>query len=223
MQLRSKEKWNHGEIQQRNLKKQLRNMKTKILTIKVLLLFFSTLHFCSCVEQNESGIEWKVNLKEQADGTYELVCSFKSLTEKKIIFDREAFCYSCTYEEKVKLYDKIMPSPNDFIHSQVVLENLSGNKRLFSNLFTINGESKLIMSDLCMFGCLEYLKVGGDATHISIKIPYLSDLQVTGNDKRIRLIYLFKASPLQIEKGYNDIRIISEWFLLPTAVNNHRN
>ena len=126
----------------------------------------------------------------------------------------EAFCYTCTYGENVKLNDKNLPTVDIFENSQIVIENYKGMKRLFSNMFTLQGESKIVSTDMCMFGCLKRLKLGKDPQYVIVEVPYLSDLQVTDSDNRIRLIYIFKASDEQKNNGFSDFRLISGWFSL---------
>lgn len=156
---------------------------------------------------------WEARLDKNS-GSLQLVNEFTSAKELDIIFDRKAFSYVCYYGEDIELLGEVSKITN-FKYNQIIIENESGQKRLYSNVYFQNdSEIKELPDENCMYDWYEYLKLNNIPTVVKITIPYLSDLKVNSDDRRVRLYYVFKPNVEQKSKGYSDLIIRSNWINL---------
>jgi len=65
-----------------------------------------------------------------------------------------------------------------------------------------------------MYDWYEYLKLSTKPQVIKIEIPYLSDLKVSKVDDKIRMLYVFKPTEEQKNRGYSNLIIKSNWIKL---------
>ena len=157
-------------------------------------------------------VSWEVKL-ETTKGSLQLVNKLKSAKGVEMIFDRKAFSYVCYNREDIELCGD-MPKIEKFKYNQIILENESGQRRLYSNVYFDDGEVKELPDENCMYDWYEYLKLSSKPQVIKIEIPYLSDLKVSKVDDKIRMLYVFKPTEEQKNRGYSNLIIKSNWIKL---------
>lgn len=154
---------------------------------------------------------WEVKLETKKE-SIQIINKFTSDKKIDFIFDRKAFSYLCYYGENINIDGNL--SEINFKFNQIVLENEIGERRLYSNVFFEDDEIKDLPDENCMFDWYEYLTLSERPTEIIINIPYLSDLKVTKDDKKVRMFYVFNPTIDQAQCGYTKIVLKSNWINL---------
>ena len=189
----------------------------KVFTILIIFLLFK-----GCETKENGIIKWNIEIKKSQIGELYLSTEFYATKDTSFIFDYKAFNHYC-YEEN---YEQIIKDSNYNIHkmlslikfSQVIIENKNHEMRFFSDFQILDDERTRILESFDCSGNLSiFIKLLKNEPYKlgSIRLTDIEDTLVNSNDKKVRFHYLFSVNEEQVNLGFINMIISSNWIKIP--------
>lgn len=190
--------------------------------IKLAITIISTL--CSCAaepqvyvfEPSHANVELYVTLTSCNEEKVDLKLAFNNDDSIRIVLDAMAYTTECYYYKDEKHLSSFIEEKGNNINalfdrfefSQALIENEEGELKLLSSV-----TEKFTVRDFNTGDCIgSWIAVkSGKKVVFKVSDIFMEDLQIRETDEKLRLYYLFKGDSL---KGYDDILIRSNWFLV---------
>lgn len=176
---------------------------------------YTILLIITCFSCSHESKEFEISI-DTIKGNNTLELSFSTFKDSDtLIVDMNAF-YFCSYEF-IALEDckNINDISERITKSQFIIENNTGDYRLFSSFFILENESKDFPDYDCYPDEFQRFDLSKGVQQIIKKEISLSDIMVTNKDKHVKLWYIFKANAQQMKKGYRNKIIKSNWIKIP--------